>query len=235
MTATATSVSWKLASGPSTSSRAANVWRASKLRRKSRQTNGYNVFRWYRSGWGRYSQADPIALKGGLNLYSYSLGNPTRMIDPLGLRVRVCCKAIPATLYAAAGVYAVTGILPESKRHCYFEFDMGPFETVGVHWAGENTAGATDVVDAMNCNSFGYIHPDHDFDLDKTNPSTCGPWTACGEECIRNHIANYTNPSRYCLFGPNSNTFVGSGTRKCGLTPPPGETANAPGWNDSEP
>jgi len=28
----------------------------------------YNIFRWYRSGWGRYTQADPLGLNGGMNL-----------------------------------------------------------------------------------------------------------------------------------------------------------------------
>ena len=32
----------------------------------------YNIFRWYRAGWGRYSQGDPIGLSGGLNLLGYT-------------------------------------------------------------------------------------------------------------------------------------------------------------------
>jgi uncharacterized protein RhaS with RHS repeats len=51
---------------------------------------GYTVFRWYRSGRGRYTQRDPIGLRGGINLYSYVQGNPITWIDRLGLR-RVCC------------------------------------------------------------------------------------------------------------------------------------------------
>lgn len=41
-----------------------------------------------RAGWGRYTQADPLGLGGGANLYRYT-SNPNRDIDPLGLiRIR---------------------------------------------------------------------------------------------------------------------------------------------------
>lgn len=46
-----------------------------------------NVFRWYRGGWGRYTQTDPIALAGGLNLYAYASGDPVSVADPYGLAV----------------------------------------------------------------------------------------------------------------------------------------------------
>ena len=45
----------------------------------------YNIFRWYRYGWGRYTQADPLGLVGGLNPYAYVRGNPVKWDDPLGL------------------------------------------------------------------------------------------------------------------------------------------------------
>lgn len=44
----------------------------------------YNIFRWYRPDSGQYTQADPVGLKGGINLYSYVGGSPTTAIDPLG-------------------------------------------------------------------------------------------------------------------------------------------------------
>lgn len=50
----------------------------------------YNIFRWYRPGAGRYTQADPIELEGGLNLYRYALDNPNRYFDPFGLKVCHC-------------------------------------------------------------------------------------------------------------------------------------------------
>ncbi|HEV7765191.1 MAG TPA: RHS domain-containing protein, partial [Thermoanaerobaculia bacterium] len=72
----------------------------------------YNMFRWYRAGWGRYTQADPLgaggqghftdgghmhltanlwtfydpADGGDFDLYSYAGGNPGLRIDPLGLQ-----------------------------------------------------------------------------------------------------------------------------------------------------
>jgi RHS repeat-associated protein len=45
----------------------------------------YNYFRSYDSRTGRYTQADPIGLGGGLNRFSYVGGNPLSRIDPLGL------------------------------------------------------------------------------------------------------------------------------------------------------
>jgi RHS repeat-associated protein len=48
----------------------------------------YNIFRWYRGAWGRYTQSDPMGLHGGLNVYGYTKGNPIIDFDPLGL----CCS-----------------------------------------------------------------------------------------------------------------------------------------------
>jgi len=44
----------------------------------------YNVHRWYMPDWGRYSQSDPIGLRGGLNLFNYANANPCRWVDPTG-------------------------------------------------------------------------------------------------------------------------------------------------------
>ncbi len=62
----------------------------------------YNIFRWYRPNWGRYTQPDPIGTVGRENpllskaqnalrrperhsLFVYALDRPTVLVDPLGL------------------------------------------------------------------------------------------------------------------------------------------------------
>jgi RHS repeat-associated protein len=71
----------------------------------------YNVFRWYRTGWGRYTQADPIGLLtgqlSGLNhLYAYADARPINSIDPRGLFATSGCTPDEAALLKAAAQLA---------------------------------------------------------------------------------------------------------------------------------
>jgi len=52
----------------------------------------YNVFRWYRAGWGRYTQPDPMGAAGSLDTYGYVDGDPVNEIDPMG-EVKHCIHA----------------------------------------------------------------------------------------------------------------------------------------------
>jgi RHS repeat-associated protein len=44
----------------------------------------YNIHRWYRARWGRYTQDDPL-LQAAVTEYGYAAQDPVGTIDPLGL------------------------------------------------------------------------------------------------------------------------------------------------------
>jgi RHS repeat-associated protein len=47
---------------------------------------GYHTARYYLSWLGRWGQADPIGIRGGVNLWSYAASSPQRMSDRLGTK-----------------------------------------------------------------------------------------------------------------------------------------------------
>jgi len=55
----------------------------------------YDIFRWYRSSFGRFTQADPLGLIGGLNQFAYAKSNPLLYVDTYGREAaRTCCKGV---------------------------------------------------------------------------------------------------------------------------------------------
>jgi RHS repeat-associated protein len=50
----------------------------------------YNIYRWYRAGWGRYTQSDPLGLGPDINVYRYANSNPIGIDDPFGLDTAGC-------------------------------------------------------------------------------------------------------------------------------------------------
>jgi uncharacterized protein RhaS with RHS repeats len=63
-------------------------------------TDEYNIFRWYRAGWGQYTQADPIGTASDSNVLRYVASNPTSLTDPLGL---FCTKDFVAHYLGRSG------------------------------------------------------------------------------------------------------------------------------------
>jgi RHS repeat-associated protein len=64
----------------------------------------YNIFRWYRAGWGRYTQGDPIGLKAGSNLYEYGSDNAIRNFDQRGLTCSRSCPECASKTWVFYGV-----------------------------------------------------------------------------------------------------------------------------------
>jgi RHS repeat-associated protein len=72
----------------------------------------YNVFRWYRAGWGRYTQSDPVGLKASINLFDYGRENPVHNFDPRGLACSRSCPECPSKtwVFYGAGLGFTVGI-----------------------------------------------------------------------------------------------------------------------------
>ncbi len=68
----------------------------------------YNVFRWYRSGWGRYTQSDPDRDNAPFHPYDYANDNPLRWSDPRGLKVFNMFETPP-------NIPSMPGPLPKKK------------------------------------------------------------------------------------------------------------------------
>jgi RHS repeat-associated protein len=80
-----------------------------------RQNDGFGLYyyraRYYNPGWGRFVSEDPIGTAGGINLYGYAGGAPSRYRDPSGLYYFIpgpgvlgCFSAGDLALIGAAGL-----------------------------------------------------------------------------------------------------------------------------------
>lgn len=188
----------------------------------------YNIFRWYRSSWGRYSQADPIGLNGGLNLFVYAYDDPANTTDASGLlgdeRFHVCCRPVGGVPGASRRVPG----RPNPGLHCYVRMFRGDGSSSARSWSVLDISGTA--VPGIN----------HLADLQWQQPRWCGsPMCANGaQECLDRLTVSYPSRPypRFGLGGPNSNTFAHYLSDACGIpTPPQANSVDAPGWNQPVP
>lgn len=183
----------------------------------------YNVFRWYRAGWGRYNQADPVGLQGGVNLQAYVADNPIQFIDRYGMKAEIACTNI--------------GI---------FGLKWTPFVHCGIHVTCENCekGGKYDTFVELTRDRQspgkelsvrdgpmpgGYTHFYEVGGVDQRDSCAFG-------NCVRQLAALYAPDTprwtpQYSIFGPNSNTFAGHIMRTCGGQGPPQGPFGATGFN----
>jgi RHS repeat-associated protein len=203
----------KPASGPPTPWKTNNVRRARRLAPKSRQTTCNNIFRWYRSGWGRYTQADPLGLDGDENLYRYAMNNPIVAFDPLGLKVELLCRRVYANNLPA---WQRTVVNLYKPQHCRLRITCpGQFDkTVGYENINQTLQFTIDDYSPAN-----YGSPWSNYPAKEPCPSN----DCQAEKCIlKNFAATQNAPGLtppYNATGPNSNTYVERLAKQCGVTP----------------
>jgi RHS repeat-associated protein len=178
----------------------------------------YNIARWYRSSWGRYTSADPLLLSTRHeNLYGYALDNPLRFTDRFGLSATLMCRQVYGAGESSLGKTVIDLYEP---LHCRIRVKCNcpePFDkTVG----RELQNGKYPVtVEEFAFASFGSAW----FGTPIQTPSGCQ-----FEKCVlANATAQSRNPGllpKYdALFGPNSNAWWKDTVGKCGgqINPPP--------------
>jgi RHS repeat-associated protein len=164
-----------------------------------------NYLRSYQAGQGRYSQADPIGLKGGMNRFGYVGGNAFSKIDPFGLDAEV-------------GVRVFHPVPLRYVRHCFIRFngnnnDTLSFTNKGV--APDPNPGGTTILDPTIKTEFS---------------TTSGPEN---DDCVRKEM-NSCQGDDYNFTGYNccmcaSNALAACGLKKDGPWPNwPRDASNPP-------
>ncbi|MEO8276994.1 MAG: RHS repeat-associated core domain-containing protein [Thermoanaerobaculia bacterium] len=178
----------------------------------------YNFHRWYEDQTGKYSSADPLGLRGSINAFAYTDGNPVGFVDPLGLKVELYCETIGRDAAANVG-HRIVGAA--GFQHCFVRIKCNscPKYDLRLEVNGrDNEAGMSEIPDPPR---FGMGHGASivPFDSPDWDSNDCTM-----EECILKRYRelqsrgyDYGFPPKGWLFGPNSNTFANDILTSCGV------------------
>jgi len=133
---------------------------------------------------GRYVSADPIGLRGGVNLFGYVGGNSLNFSDPMGLM-------------SYCEIQMVGAIFPLNLAdHCYIDTSKGP-----LGWWPKDRSKAYNVGEAV----YGWENTQWDAksrcDQIVPDEDSCEP-EKCTEACV---IKEMEAAGNYGLLGPGEN------------------------------
>lgn len=156
----------------------------------------YNIFRWYRSGWGRYTQADPLAvdaftpererMRVARAVYEYAFDNPLRYVDPLGLQScpgNKCGVDCPGGDWVGIGANSSAGLLfgKSSSLSVLFCTSSGAY----CHFSSRCTTVGLQAGASAGVSLYGYTGCKCIADIIATNSLSFGPVSLnAGGNCV---------------------------------------------------
>jgi len=173
MTTTAATTSRKLTSESTSWRVKPNTRRTRKLGRESRQTNWSNIFRWYRSGWGQYTQPDPDGISRLAEPYGYARKRPLMLTDKYGLNA----GTVATPLWNFCETAASQGLTAASAAGAMF---------IGLMFAATDTSQLADISSAFptTCQKCGKTK------LEQCQDACEKAWEIRWDACMKRYSGN---------------------------------------------